>query len=104
MANLLQFFFFVIDSLFGLLILSLLIYAVLSWLIVFDVVNTRNRFVYSVSRFLEAVTRPVLAPFRRIIPNLGGVDISFIVAFLVLQGVRTYLLRPMFDSLIAASA
>ena len=48
------------------------------------------------------MTRPVLAPFRRFIPNLGGVDISFIVAFLVLQGVRLYLLRPLFASLTAA--
>jgi len=97
-----SFLYFIVDSLLGLLILALLIYAVLSWLIVFDVVNTRNRFVFSVVRFLEAVTRPVLAPFRRIIPNLGGVDISFIVAFLVLQGVRLYLLPLVFDPLRAA--
>lgn len=104
MASLLQFIFYIVDSLLWLLIAALVVYAILSWLIVFDVVNTRNRFVFSVSRFLEAVTRPVLAPFRRIIPNLGGVDISFIVAFLVLQGVRSYLLRPAFDSLIAAAS
>lgn len=98
-----SFLYFIVDSLLGLLILALIVYAVLSWLIVFDVVNTRNRFVYQVSRFLEAVTRPVLAPFRRIIPNLGGVDISFIVAFLVLQGVRAYLLPLVFNPLIAAA-
>lgn len=103
MDSILQFIFFIVDSLLGLLILALLIYAVLSWLIVFDVVNTRNRFVFSVSRALEAITRPVLAPFRRLIPNLGGVDISFIVAFLVLQGARSYLLRPLFESMIAAA-
>ena len=102
MAAILTFIFFIVDSLLGLLILALLIYAVLSWLIAFDVVNTRNRFVGGVVQFLEAVTRPVLAPFRRFIPNLGGVDISFIVAFLVLQGVRLYLLRPLFASLTAA--
>ncbi len=99
MAAVLQFVFFIVDSLLGLLILALLIYAVMSWLIVFDVINTRNRFVYSVVQFLESVTRPVLAPFRRFIPPLGGVDISFIIAFLVLQGVRSYLLRPLFYSL-----
>lgn len=102
MVPVLEFLFFIVDSLLGLLILAMLIYMVLSWLIVFDVVNTRNRFVFSVSRFLEAVTRPVLAPFRRIIPNLGGVDISFLVAFLVLEGVRRFLLRPAFASLIDA--
>ena len=76
--------------------------AILSWLVVFNVVNTRNRFVGAVHRFTEAVTRPVLAPFRRFIPPLGGVDVSFIVAFLVLQGARTYLLPLVFRPLIAA--
>ena len=97
-----SFLYYVVDSLLGLLILVLLISAVLSWLIVFDVVNTRNRFVGAVHRFTEAVTRPVLAPFRRFIPPLGGVDVSFIVAFLVLQGARTYLLPLVFRPLIAA--
>jgi len=102
MVPLIDFIFYLVSGLLWLLIAALVVYAIMSWLIVFDVINTRNRAVYSVSRMLEAVTRPVLAPFRRVIPNLGGVDISFIVAFLVLQGVRGILLPPLHGFLVSA--
>ena len=64
-------------------------------------INLRNRFVYNVSRFLDAVTRPVLRPVQRFIPPLGGVDISPIIVILVLQGAITYLLPMIFGPLIA---
>ena len=61
--------------------------AILSWLIAFNVVNTQNRFVYSVADMLYRVTEPTLRPIRSVIPNLGGIDISpviliFIIIFL----------------------
>ena len=87
-----SFILFVLVSILRLLELAIIISAVLSWLVAFDVINLRNRFVYQVSRFLDAVTRPVLAPFQRIIPPLGGVDISPIIALLVIAGIRIYLL------------
>ena len=83
---------FVLQNVIGLLVLAIIISAVLSWLVAFNVINLRNQFVYSVARVLDAVTPPVLAPFRRFIPPLGGVDISPIIAILVLQGVNRYLL------------
>src|SRR3954468_17591305 len=52
---------------------------VLSWLISFNVVNTRNRFVYVVSDVLYRVTEPVLRPIRRVVPNVGGLDLSPLV-------------------------
>ncbi len=58
--------------------------AILSWLVAFNVVNTRNDFVRSVWNFLDAVTEPVLRPIRRILPNLGGVDISPIILILLI--------------------
>ncbi len=97
-----SFLYFIVDSLLGLLVLAIFVSAILSWLVAFDVVNLRNRFVASFTRFLEAVTRPVLAPFRRFIPPLGGVDVSPIVAVLILIGIRRYLLPPIFTPLIAA--
>jgi YggT family protein len=97
-----SFLYFIISSLLSLLIWAIIISAVLSWLVAFDVINLRNRFVYNVSRFLEAVTRPVLAPFQRIIPPLGGVDISPIIVILILQGVNRYLLPMIFRPIIAA--
>ena len=57
----------------------------------FGVVNTRNEFAANAVRFLDAVTDPVLKPFRRFIPPLGGVDISPIVAILVIGGVSQFL-------------
>jgi YggT family protein len=58
--------------------------AILSWLVAFNVINTRNDFVRSVWNFLDAVTEPVLRPIRRILPNLGGVDISPIILILLI--------------------
>ena len=68
-----------------LLVWAIIISAILSWLVAFDVINLRNRFVANVAHFLDAVTRPVLRPIQRIIPPLGGVDISPIIAILVIQ-------------------
>ena len=94
-----SFIYFVIDALLNLLILAIIISAVLSWLVAFNVINLRNQFVYGVVRFLDAVTRPVLAPFQKVIPPLGGVDISPIIAILVLQGIKIYLLPMVFRPL-----
>ncbi len=94
-----SFVYFIIDSLLGLLILAIIVSAILSWLVAFNVINLRNQFVYGLVRFLEAVTRPVLAPFQKVIPPLGGVDISPIIAILVLQGIKIYLLPMIFRPL-----
>ncbi|MEQ9146030.1 MAG: YggT family protein [Parvibaculaceae bacterium] len=56
--------------------------AILSWLIAFNVVNTQNRFVYAVADILYRVTEPALRPIRRIMPDLGGIDISPVVLIL----------------------
>ena len=69
----------------GLLVWAIIISAILSWLVAFDVINLRNRFVANVAHFLDAVTRPVLRPIQRFIPPLGGVDISPIIAILLIQ-------------------
>jgi YggT family protein len=58
--------------------------AILSWLVAFNVVNTRNDFVRAILNFLDAVTQPVLRPIRRILPNLGGVDISPVILILLI--------------------
>ena len=58
--------------------------AILSWLVAFNVINTRNDFVRSIWNFLEAVTQPALRPIRNILPNLGGVDISPVILILLI--------------------
>lgn len=61
---------------------------IFSWLISFNVINTRNQFVEIVWRALTALTEPFLAPIRRFMPNLGGLDISPIVLFIAIYAVR----------------
>ena len=91
MAAIIGFVFFIINSLLGLLVLALVITAILSWLVAFDVVNLRNNAVRQIYYTLERVTEPLLTPIRRFVPPLGGVDLSFIVLFLIIQGIRNYL-------------
>ena len=69
---------------------ALILSAVLSWLIAFNVINTRNRFIYTVGDFLHRVTEPALRPIRRYLPNLGGIDISPIVLILLLIFARDF--------------
>lgn len=61
-----------------------LIMIIMSWLISFNVINTRNDFVASVWRVLNAITEPILKPIRRIIPPVGGLDLSPIVVFVII--------------------
>ena len=76
----------------GLYIWVIIAAAVLSWLIAFNVVNTSNRFVYLVTDFLYRITEPAIAPVRRIMPNLGGIDISPVIVILLLIFVRDVVL------------
>ena len=62
--------------------------AILSWLIAFNVVNTRNQFVAAIAEFLYRITEPLLAPIRNFIPNFGGLDISPIILILLINLVQ----------------
>ncbi|MBJ7511307.1 YggT family protein [Brevundimonas sp.] len=77
-----------VNTVIALMVWFIIIQAILSWLFAFDVINHRNRFVSQVADFLDRITAPILEPFRRIIPPLGGIDISPIVVLLLLQFVR----------------
>ena len=77
--------FWLIDTVVNLYIFMLIASAILSWLVAFNVINTSNRFVYMVGDFLYRVTEPALRPIRRIMPDLGGIDISPIILILILQ-------------------
>ena len=88
MIELLQF----ISYLLTLYIYILIFAAVLSWLIVFNVVNPRNQFVHMVGEFLFRVTEPVLRPVRNMLPNLGGIDVSPIVVILIIYFIQIVIL------------
>jgi YggT family protein len=66
--------------------------AILSWLIAFNVVNTQNRFVYSVADMLYRLTEPALRPIRKVLPNLGGIDISPVILILFFLFIRDVVL------------
>lgn len=66
-------------------IFIVIVSAILSWLIAFDVLDRRNHAVYLVARGFDLMTEPALRPIRRVLPDLGGVDISPIVLILFLQ-------------------
>ena len=65
--------------------------AVFSWLYAFNIVNARNPFVASIGDFLYKVTEPALKPIRRFLPDLGGIDISPIVLFIIIYFIRQLL-------------
>lgn len=62
----------------------LIVSAILSWLIAFNVVNTRNQVVATIWDFLYRITEPVLRPIRNALPNMGGIDISPIIVLLII--------------------
>lgn len=88
MAPLIGFIVLVIDLYIWVVIAS----AILSWLVAFNVVNTNNRFVLSIADMLYRLTEPALRPIRRLMPDLGGIDISPIVLLLALFFVRQFIL------------
>ena len=73
--------------------------AVLSWLVAFNVVNMRNPFVAGLVQLLVAVTEPVLRPIRRMLPNLGGIDISPIIVVLIIIFIQSVILPNLYRML-----
>ena len=80
----------------GLYVWVVIVSVVMSWLIAFNVINTRNRFVYLVMDAVWRLTEPVLARIRRFIPNFGGIDISPIILLLGIFFIRNVLARLAF--------
>ena len=66
---------------------------ILSWLIAFNVINTRNQVVDQIWRILLALTEPVLRPIRRILPKLQGIDLSPIVLFIAIFAIQQVIIR-----------
>ena len=74
--------------------------AILSWLIAFNVVNTRNQFVAAVSEFLYRITEPVLRPIRNMMPSLGGIDVSPVVVILIIILIKDIIVRYIYPAVI----
>ncbi|MBO0332100.1 YggT family protein [Sneathiella sp. CAU 1612] len=82
---------YLISTIISIFIWLLIANAILSWLVAFNVVNTNNQFVSTVGNFLYRITEPPLRPIRRIIPTMGGLDISPVVLILLLIFLRNLL-------------
>jgi len=88
--------FLLIDSVINIYIWLIIINAILSWLVAFNVLNTQNRFVFAILNATHQLTDPVLNKIRKFIPNLGSIDISPIVLILLL-----FFIRNLFFELLA---
>ena len=80
--------FLVIDLALQLYIWIVIAMAIFSWLVAFNVVNTRNHVVAMIGDFLYRITEPALRPIRSVLPNLGGIDISPVILFLIIVFIR----------------
>lgn len=63
---------------------TVIVQAILSWLVVFNVINTQNRVVRQIYEGLDRVLSPIYRPIRRILPDFGGVDLSPMVVILII--------------------
>src|SRR5258708_9209426 len=72
--------------------------AVLSWLVAFNVVNSRNQFVAMVGDFLFRITEPVLRPVRNMLPSLGGIDVSPVVVILIIILIKDVIVRYIYPA------
>jgi len=80
--------FLVIDLALQLYVWLLIAAAIFSWLVAFNVVNTRNQMVGTIGEFLFRITEPVLKPIRNMLPSFGGLDISPIIVILIIIFIR----------------
>jgi YggT family protein len=72
--------------------------AVLSWLIAFNVVNTRNPVVAAIADFLYRITEPLLRPIRGMMPNLGGIDVSPVILILIILLIENIIVRYIYPN------
>ena len=72
--------------------------AVLSWLVAFNVVNTRNQVVHMIGDLLYRLTEPLLRPIRQMLPNLGGIDVSPVILILLILFLENVIVRYIYPN------
>ncbi len=96
--DVIAFIFYVLHSLARLYAIIVLVHVILSLLVAFNVVNTRNQFVTVIWTFTARLVEPVLGYIRRWLPflrNLGGFDLSPVILLILIHGIDIYFLYPM---------
>lgn len=89
--------FSVLDFLLQVLMWIIIVQAILSWLVVFNVINTQNDFVRSFFYALDRMTAPLYRPIRRILPDFGGLDFSPMVVIILIIVIRILLQGVILD-------
>ena len=90
-AGLLTFIYFVL----GALIILIIIQAILSWLVAFNVINSRSGIMRDFLVAFDRMTQPIYRPIRKILPDFGGIDFSPLVVLLLLQALRMLVARAL---------
>ena len=91
--------FILLDNVISIYIWIIIINAILSWLVAFNILNTQNRFVFSVLDVTHKLTDPALNKLRRFIPMFGSIDISPIILILLLMFLRNLMFEVFAPSL-----
>lgn len=92
----------IFDFVLNFLLVCIFVWVIASWLVAFNIVNPRNQAIFQILRLLDRIITPIMAPFRRFIPLIGGIDITpLIVAFLIKE--TQQLLLPALFNLVARS-
>ena len=91
--------FILLDSMITIYLWIIIINAILSWLVAFNVLNTQNRFVFSVLDATYKLTDPALSKIRRFIPMFGSIDISPVILILLLMFLRNIIFEVFAPSL-----
>ena len=89
----------IIELLLRVMMYVIILQAILSWLVAFNVINTYNDFVRSFLGALDRITEPLYRPFRKILPDFGGLDFSPLIVLLLIIIVKDYLLPGAYLSL-----
>ncbi|MBE8190894.1 MAG: YggT family protein [Alphaproteobacteria bacterium] len=79
------------DNLIGIYIWVIILSAIASWLIAFDIINIKNPFIYRLYVLLGQLTEPVYRPIRALLPDMGGLDLSPLIVLLGLSLLRNFL-------------
>ena len=92
---------FIDHILIDLLIWIIIASAIMSWLIAFNVINPYNQFVRTLWDLFHRITEPMLRPIRRLLPDMGGIDISPVILILILMFIRIVVIRDWLMRLVA---
>jgi len=82
---------FILDIAWWFIIISV----ILSWLIAFNVLDTRNNFVYQIANMFHQLTEPLYRPIRNIMPDLGGIDLSPLIVLVAIYALRVSIITYM---------